>query len=745
MSNMRKSLAFVMTVMVIISTVFVLGTTDINTVYGADAISTLSGPGGNLLPVSTISELNSAIASAQPGDIIELADGTYNGTINSISGKNGTADRNIIIRAKNVDQAVLAGPAKFDLSNCSYITIEGMKITSSVTVGIKLNSCNNIRITKCRLRTTEKPGVDNKYVLIQGANSHHNRIDRNIFEEKHEMGQMLAIHGSSTQVSQYDVVELNYFKNFYPGTGNGYETIRVGLSGISMSSGYTIIQNNLFENTDGENECISLKACDLTVRYNTFRNVSGECTSRHGNRHSVYGNYFISDGVKANTAGIRAFGQDHKYYNNVFIGLTGTAIVLNGGAVDTSGPLNGHWRQYRAEVAFNTIIDCAKGLTLGGKIYPPIDTKIADNIFQGSTGTLFDEISSENTLWQGNTAYATGSAVVGISKEPSEINVIDPQLAASGELYRLSGTSPAIDAASGTYSYVTDDMDGQPRTIKDIGADEYSTAPVTHAPLAAIQSIAPVNIDTVAGIAPALPDTVSATYTSGSTHSTSVLWDPIEAGKYAQEGTFTVYGTVYDSICDSAFKSDVTAVATVKVYPAPSFSLEVNGNSLPDKGSFEDYLPLKLRVWNNTPELLSTKVVIMDSVIPVTSNAFEADLDMAGKTGTWTASLITCDKAGNTLENTLQFTVTTGISSVRQLIERYKVAGELQEPLLTQITNSLDQAEKFIDKGKSDQAAKHMEDFIKHLDNKAHADKVSTRAKEALINDANYFIQAWSH
>lgn len=40
-----------------------------------------------------------------------------------------------------------------------------------------------------------------------------------------------------------------------------------------------------------------------------------------------------------------------------------------------------------------------------------------------------------------------------------------------------------IDAALGTYSYVTTDMDGQPRPIKDIGADEYSMEPVMRAPL----------------------------------------------------------------------------------------------------------------------------------------------------------------------------------------------------------------------------------------------------------------------
>lgn len=440
-----------------------------------------------IVSVSTVAQLNTAIANAAEGDIIELEDGNYSGSISKLTSK-----KNLTIRAKNVDKAVLVDAAKFDLDKCSYITIEGIKIISKVTTAIKLNSCNNVRITRCRISTIETPGADNRYILIQGSNSHHNRIDRNVFEEKHEKGQMLAIHGSSTQVSQYDVVELNHFKNFYPGNGNGFETIRVGLSGISMSSGYTIIQNNLFENTDGENECISLKACDLTVRYNTFLNVKGECTSRHGNRHSVYGNLFLADGVKEDTAGIRVFGQDHKYYNNVFSGLTGTAFVMNGGDVDTTGPLDEHWRQWRTEVSFNTIVNCANGISLGGKEFAPIDSKIANNIITGTEGTLIREVtspisgeSSVNTLWEGNIVYAAGSAIVGVSKSPGEVNVIDPQLTVVGQAYRLQSTGPAISAAVGTYTYVTEDMDGQLRLKRDAGADEYSNGVITHRPLTA--------------------------------------------------------------------------------------------------------------------------------------------------------------------------------------------------------------------------------------------------------------------
>lgn len=252
----------------------------------------------------------------------------------------------------------------------------------------------------------------------------------------------------------------------------------------------------------------------------------------------------------------------------------------------------------------------------------------------------------------------------------------------------------------------------------------------------AIQSIAPEYAATVAGIAPILPGKVAVTYTDGSTDRVAVTWEGIEAGKYAQEGNFTVLGSVYES--------DIKAVASVKVYPAPSFGLKTNGRVVSDQGSFEDYLPLTLTVWNNSPDLVSTKVVAMGSVITIDSASFTTNFDMAGKTGTWTVSSIVYNKAGSKLENTIQFTVTTSINSMRQIIDRYGKSGEIKGPLLSQITNSLDQAEKFIDKNKPDQAAKHMEDLIKHLNNKVHADKISAKAKEVLVNDANYLIQVWN-
>lgn len=439
------------------------------------------------ISVSTVAQLNSAIANANPGDIIELADGTYNGTIDQINGKNGTSSAYITIQAKNTDKAVLTGSAKLDLLNCSYIIIRGLKIASSVDIGIQLNGCTRVRVTRCHFDLAETSGVSNVFMKITGANSNHNRVDRCTFENKGEAGQMLAIHGSGDQMSQYDIIDHNYFKNNTPYISNGKETIQAGLSGYSLKSGNTTIEYNLFENCEGEPEIISLKASDLTVRYNTFRQCQGSVTARHGDRDSIYGNFFLGDGVKANMDGIRIYDSDHKIYNNFFKGLTGTAIILDGGDVDGTGQLTDHWRVYRAEASFNTIVDCNTGIALGPKYtYSPVDCTVANNIIKSSVGKLINNVKSSNTTWQGNIGHAAGSAVVGISLSSSQLKIADPLFSAAGEIFRIQSGSPARDTAVGTFSQVTTDMDGQTRdSTKDVGADEYSTATVTINPLTA--------------------------------------------------------------------------------------------------------------------------------------------------------------------------------------------------------------------------------------------------------------------
>ncbi|MEO0875758.1 MAG: chondroitinase-B domain-containing protein, partial [Bacteroidota bacterium] len=51
---------------------------------------------------------------------------------------------------------------------------------------------------------------------------------------------------------------------------------------MSLSSGYTIVEHNLFEDCDGDPEIVSVKSCDNIIRHNTFLASYGTLSLRHG-------------------------------------------------------------------------------------------------------------------------------------------------------------------------------------------------------------------------------------------------------------------------------------------------------------------------------------------------------------------------------------------------------------------------------------------------------------------------------
>ncbi|MCR8635563.1 chondroitinase-B domain-containing protein [Paenibacillus radicis (ex Xue et al. 2023)] len=452
-------------------------------IYGTD---TNSNP-GNEVSVSTSAQLASAISSASAGTTIVLANGTYtqSGAF-KINNKAGTAGSPITIKAANQGQAIISGGAFIEVNNSSYVIIQGLKFTNTGNNALLLNGSNNIQVTRNKFALPATGGAL-IWLQVSGANSHHNRIDHNDFGNKSDTNPLIAYEGDGNgNISQYDIIEYNYFHDVGPWVDNGKETIRLGLSGISLSNGYNTIQHNLFENTDGEPEIVSVKSSNNTVRYNTFKTSKGGLTSRHGHSNSFYGNFFLGDGVESEEAGIRIYGNDHKIYNNYMENLTKDAIILDNGNYDggssgypanpSADDLRAQWKIYRAQVVNNTIVNSTTGIIVGsGKTYATQDSRIANNIIKNSSGILYNEIVSTNTVFEGNMGSG-GTLKSNSSRTASEILGSDPAFTTINGLQKLSATSPAINYAKGSYPFVSEDMDGETRSINDAGADERSGA-----------------------------------------------------------------------------------------------------------------------------------------------------------------------------------------------------------------------------------------------------------------------------
>lgn len=110
---------------------------------------------GNVIPVSTATQLTTALTNAQPGDHIVLANGTYGGTFTLSA--NGTAAAPIVVRSANLNGAVLSGMLKL---TGQYSWAYGLSFTGmgggSTDGPLQLRGSRN---TASRCRFTGRRGV----------------------------------------------------------------------------------------------------------------------------------------------------------------------------------------------------------------------------------------------------------------------------------------------------------------------------------------------------------------------------------------------------------------------------------------------------------------------------------------------------------------------------------------------------------------------------------------------------------
>lgn len=198
----------------------------------------------------------------------------------------------------------------------------------------------------------------------------------------------------------------------------------------------------------------------------------------------------------------------------------------------------------------------------------------------------------------------------------------------------------------------------------------------------------------------------------------------------------------YRSI-DKAGNVEEAKQQTLKIdKTSPLFELLVNGNVLSDGRSFDDYLPLTFKVSDDLSGIASAKIKLDGTDYPIDPKTQSVDIDMAGKTGSYTALITVEDIAGNTISETpFHIHVTTNINSMKQLINRFTSLGELSGPLVPQLMNSLEQAQHQLNIGRLDHAVKQIQNFVDRLNNKALSENVSENAKKVLNADANDLIK----
>ena len=409
--------------------------------------------------VSTVSSLQAAIDSARPGQRLVLANGVHRADQPVKITKSG-----ITIAAQSVGGTVFTSGG-FQLGNVQNVTIEGFVFDGTSKLDVPAEA-QATRIT----RNTYSGNKDGASLSVSADDV---QVDHNTFQNRTNEGVYLQITGPGSEIAKRTHVHHNYFYNHQFSGANGGESIRLGYSHKQSKSANAIIEYNLFEKADGDAEAISVKSSDNTVRYNTIRNSKGYLVLRHGNRTTVEGNLLFN-------SGIRFHGNDHKIFNNYVESTKDRAIVFGSGKEADSGPTSKlHDRPDRVTVAFNTLIGTGAVVDSDGGDFKPKDCVLANNVIRGSSGGVVSMHSGSTVKYEGNVIWGG----TGGNMPSSGYKSVDPKLVKDANgLFRLTSSSPAIDASVGAYSYVSRDFDPQTRSGKpDVGADEYSTSAIRKA------------------------------------------------------------------------------------------------------------------------------------------------------------------------------------------------------------------------------------------------------------------------
>src|SRR5207302_4451737 len=94
-----------------------------------------------------ISALQSALGSAAPGDVIELADGSYTTSSTISISRSGTASAPITVQAQHVGGATITGSGGLSFGGVSYVVVAGFRFTGSRGLSIPVGA-THIQFTR---------------------------------------------------------------------------------------------------------------------------------------------------------------------------------------------------------------------------------------------------------------------------------------------------------------------------------------------------------------------------------------------------------------------------------------------------------------------------------------------------------------------------------------------------------------------------------------------------------------------
>jgi len=330
----------------------------------------------------------------QPGDTVILADGVWRDTDLLLRGT-GKIGQPIKLTAQTPGKVILSGQSQLRLAG-SYLEVSNLVFRDGWAPGGEVVSfrasskewATHSRVTGVVIDGYNKPDRQQSDNWV-GMYGQHNRFDHNQLVGKTNAGTTLVVVRNATSgLDNRHRIDHNWFGP-RPNLGsNGGETLRVGTSTDSQSNSNTVVENNWFEQCDGEVEIVSNKSGGNLYRGNVFFESRGSMVLRHGHGNVVERNVFLGNN-KAHTGGVRVINRHQIVRDNYFENIAGdnfaAALAVMAGTRDA--PLNRYEQVDDAVIEHNSFIN-VRQLFLGAGLDDernamPVNSRMAGNLFIG--------------------------------------------------------------------------------------------------------------------------------------------------------------------------------------------------------------------------------------------------------------------------------------------------------------------------------------------------------------------------
>lgn len=436
--------------------------------------------------------LADAIAKAKSGDTILVPDGLY------LDQNLDITTNNITVKAANPGNVYLNGATVIQIKGNSVL-FNGFQFTAGLTPvsrPIIEVSGNQVTISNCNFQGFGA----NKYIVLT-ATAKQATVTRCNFESKPikdattcvfglllpgDWGCGPSVHVMVGSTPGLHSITFNSFLNM-PGLGgsNGNEIIRIGCWGCEQFYSKTIVEHNLFMNTQlGDAVSVGVRSMGNSIRFNTFQRLSTGfgISFIKGNMNAAYSNVFAaSSGVDLKEV------NDTAVFNNYFSGSPAPLRFEYSVSSANETIMN------NIKVVHNTFVD-SSSIDLAGAVVPTTMTgnvMMVNNVFtRPNTIATVPIFSNATTFFSAYGNAYSPSITLGLSPlYAGGFSPIDPALAVNGYgVYvptsaNLQGVaSPNWDLSS--YAWLPDtslsvDIAGGSRPTmklsKAIGCSEYSS------------------------------------------------------------------------------------------------------------------------------------------------------------------------------------------------------------------------------------------------------------------------------